>query len=937
MESALDPDVSLAHILLSIADHHHTTTEPQGSLSHNHQNNVSYIYRQDIVRSKINNKTGIVAQVAGDSESDTSLSDEEDEDDDVDEDDQLENDEIGDADDGVNEYHTGEDKESPDKNSEPGNHNNAPLPADQVRVLWMDESETTENINDVIVVDRSFLHGDYVASASNPTGQVGLVVDVNLYVDLQSPDGYIMADVSSRELKRVRDFTVGDYVVLDSWLGRIEDVLDNVTVLFDDGSVCKVLKADPLRLKAVGKKPFEDGHFPYYPGQRVKAISSSVFKNSRWLSGLWKANRMEGTVTKVTVASVFIYWIASAGYGPDSSNTPAEEQSPKNLKLLSCFAHANWQLGDWCLLPSQRSASATVLDKNLSKLKLADSTKEESEYAEGGDHCDSELVTSEESNVGESMEVDVDSSSGGNPVNEEDSTDPADYSSSSRSLPVSKDTAHENWPLHRKKMRKVVFMRDKKLRKKEENFERALPIMNTKTKVDVAWQDGTIEQGRESTSLIPVDTPGDYEFVAEQYVIEKVTDEDDNPDEVRRVGVVKSVNAKDRTACVRWIKPVQRAEDPRQFDKEEIVSVYELEGHPDYDYCYGDVVVRLSPVSMTSQMVNSAIEDSKQMFDESKLKQDKKLYHDHEGGSTDETGIESALSWVGNITGLRDGDIEVTWADGMISTVGPQAIYVVGRDDDESIGGSEVSNDAASWETVEDDEMDFSQNDREDPENQNASLIDHETEESTRTPDDLVGNGALTIPLAALGFVTRIASGIFSRGKKHIESSSMDSRSEDEIYTQDFNHRTYSSDEPFSQDSDGIVKSTNLLTNKKEEQNRESKDLLEVAESLDSMTSEKPHTSQCENGRYDFKGFDITEDPSGHHFIGAVGQTGRKWLKKVQQDWNILQNNLPDGIYVRVYEDRMDLIRAVVVGAYGTPYQDGMFFFDFHLPPENSR
>lgn len=37
---------------------------------------------------------------------------------------------------------------------------------------------------------------------------------------------------------------------------------------------------------------------------------------------------------------------------------------------------------------------------------------------------------------------------------------------------------------------------------------------------------------------------------------------------------------------------------------------------------------------------------------------------------------------------------------------------------------------------------------------------------------------------------------------------------------------------------------------------------------------------------------------------------------------------------MRVYEDRMDLLRAVIVGAYGTPYQDGLFFFDFHLPPE---
>lgn len=39
-------------------------------------------------------------------------------------------------------------------------------------------------------------------------------------------------------------------------------------------------------------------------------------------------------------------------------------------------------------------------------------------------------------------------------------------------------------------------------------------------------------------------------------------------------------------------------------------------------------------------------------------------------------------------------------------------------------------------------------------------------------------------------------------------------------------------------------------------------------------------------------------------------------------------------IYVRVYEERMDLLRAVLVGAPGTPYHDGLFFFDILLPPE---
>ncbi|MCI28597.1 ubiquitin-conjugating enzyme E2, partial [Trifolium medium] len=168
-----------------------------------------------------------------------------------------------------------------------------------------DESESTQNFSDVEVIDRGFLHGDFVAAASDPTGQVGVVVDVNMSVDLWVHDGSIVKEVSSKALKRIRDFTVGDYVVLGSWLGRVDDVLDNVTVLFDDGSVCKVSKADPMNLKPISKNILEDGHFPYYPGQRVRAKSSSIFKMARWLSGLWKANRLEGTVTNVTVGSVF--------------------------------------------------------------------------------------------------------------------------------------------------------------------------------------------------------------------------------------------------------------------------------------------------------------------------------------------------------------------------------------------------------------------------------------------------------------------------------------------------------------------------------------------------------------------------------------------------------------------------------------------------------
>lgn len=897
--------------------------------------NVSYIYRQDVVRSKTKTQIGIVTEVAGDSDSDSSITDDEDEDEE--EVDDEKDDEAGSNEEGDLEI----DKNSGENVAESNDSKNNPLTADQVRVLWMDGSETTEITNDVEVIDRGFLHGDYVAAASDPTGQIGIVVDVHINVDLLTHDGSVIRDKPSRDLKRIRDFTVGDHVVLGPWLGRIEDVFDNVTVQLDDGSVCKVMKADPLHLKPIGKNILEDGHFPYYPGQRVKASSSSVFKNSRWLSGLWKANRLEGTVTKVTVGSVFIYWIASAGYGPDSATTPAEEQSPKNLNLLSCFAHTNWQLGDWCLLPSSKESSVTTLNKGSLKADSHDSAKDEPESTETGDDSDVEVATTEQSSGdNKSIENNLDVSLSKDSETSENKAFAEDISNSS--VPASKEVPHETWPLHRKKIRKVVVRKDKKARKKVENFERALLIISTGTKVDVVWQDGTIKCDLDSTSLIPIDSPGDHEFVAEQYVVEKAADSDDAV-ETRRVGVIKSVNAKDRTACVRWLKPVARAEDPREFDKEEMVSVYELEGHPDYDYCYGDVVVRLSPISLPDKLdtfVHSVENVPLSNPDELKQENVKHLEGEHtENTPAHDISTEfSDLSWVGNITGLRDGDIEVTWADGMISTVGPQAIYVVGRDDDESIAaGSDGSDDAASWETVEDDTD--SVNHPGDHGTEDAVDSGPEIEDDTIGAENSGKNGALSIPLAAIGFMTRLASGIFSRGRRHSDPLDLDIKNEDDLQPEGLTLNIDRDSGSSSQNHYDIEDHLAKLTTKCEGEEHgavEVSDLLEIAETLCNLKPPESNAPAREEFISTFRGFDIVRDPLDHHFLGAQKQNNaaRKWLKKVQQDWDILQNNLPEGIYVRVYEDRMDLLRAVIVGAYGTPYQDGLFFFDFHLPPE---
>ncbi|KAJ9178792.1 hypothetical protein P3X46_010646 [Hevea brasiliensis] len=529
--------------------------------------------------------------------------------------------------------------------------------------------------------------------------------------------------------------------VFGPWLGR-NDVLDNVTMLIDDGSMCKVTGAKPLHLKPKSNSTFDvDENIPYYPGQRVRVSSSSVLKKSWFQSSLWKANQLEGTVTKVTVGSVFIYWIASSvGYGPDSSIAFTEEQNPKNLKLLQ--------------------SSSITSDQGLSTLRLHDSIKSELNANQLENGCDSKEVSLEESDDNnESMDID--------PVVAPDvikrnigSKALSESSSCVSSTSVSKDPVHETWLPHQRMIRKI-------------------------------------------------------------YVEKKASDDINNASEARPVGVVKSGNAKERTACVRWLKPVTKEEDPHEFDKEEIVSVYELDGHPNYSYSYGDVVVRSSQVP-----------------------------------------------------------------------VGPQTIFVVGQDDDDDVSvttGHEVSYDAASRETVDDDdEMDALENAQEEIELQNDANVNSEAEESVEN-NNSGRKPAPSFPLAALDFVTRLATGNFSQGWKNIGENGLNILGKGILVMRQA--------------------CRNLIYGKVEEHAIIDLEVLissNAVENLCNLSTDKYDASTCfEDDTCSLKHFDIAKDPLDHYFLGSNSQinNGRKWLKKVY---------LTNGIYLRVSKDQMDLLRAVI-------------------------
>ncbi|XP_058735620.1 putative ubiquitin-conjugating enzyme E2 38 [Vicia villosa] len=86
--------------------------------------------------------------------------------------------------------------------------------------------------------------------------------------------------------------------------------------------------------------------------------------------------------------------------------------------------------------------------------------------------------------------------------------------------------------------------------------------------------------------------------------------------------------------------------------------------------------------------------------------------------------------------------------------------------------------------------------------------------------------------------------------------------------------------------------------------------------------------------------FDLVSDDSDHRFRhhkfhkNCFTASNSFACRRIMNEWKLLAKDLPDSIHVQVYEHRIDLLRAAIVGSPGTPYQDGLFFFDIAFPTD---
>lgn len=655
-------------------------------------------------------------------------------------------------------------------------------------------------IDDFLSFERGFLHGDIVCSVENSSGQMGRIVDVEMFVDLENVFGNIIKDVSSSKLRRMRSILIGDYVIHGPWIGRVERVVDNVGILFDDGTKCEIMATEQENLLPLSPNLLDDSLYPYHPGQRVKV--SLPTKSYGWLHGISRKKQNEGTVFSVAVGLLYVDWISSAMVGFSTSLPPPTSwQDPKNLTILSCFPNAKWQLGDWGVLPST--------DENCET---------------SGTCCS--------------------------------------------------------------------------------KFDDIFSIVKKKIKVDVMWQDGSCSTGLDSHSLFPVSVVNAYDFFPGQFVLEKTGSDDLNIHANRRWGFVRSVDAIERTVKVKWRSTDGDGKDMDVGAMEETVSAYELLEHPDFCFNISDIVLR-SDISHLNDF--SGNEDCLDGFS------------GKEDCNTDFSGIHRGcfLSCIGNVIGL-DGDVEVQWASGATTKVAPYEILRIEKDDG-SVAAPVFHE-------------------------EHVSELNYEVEHSVHNedlPESLVGDAVnrqtvqrnsrfFGLSQVAMGFLSSIAANFFG---SH-DSSSLPRSTSCAHVIKDGKFGSFDGQEVL-ESCDTFSAMPNMAIS-----DFDAYGSISLKQEL-KQSSENTGLLLAENkGSSLFRQFDVVRDCSDHHFLDGVGkgvalsQMKKGWLKKVQQEWSLLENDLPETIYVRIYEERMDLLRAAIVGAPGTPYHDGLFFFDIFLPPD---
>ncbi|KAJ7225675.1 hypothetical protein GGX14DRAFT_421669 [Mycena pura] len=453
-------------------------------------------------------------------------------------------------------------------------------------------------------------------------------------------------------------------------------------------------------------------------------------------------------------------------------------------------------------------------------------------------------------------------------------------------------------------------------------------VTETRTFVDVLWQDGTKETVR-STELIPYLNPDEYDCWPGDWVVWNREDE-------KRTVIIQSVHATQRTASV--LIP--------ETGKIELASVLELDPHGTSDTVAmheapsdglgvrrGDFlfvhpegrtngspsvarVPRIGEVEgwvrdapfIDGQLAGFRKEMSEMGADIARRRSTENIV---EGPILRPCAAHQSLTWLGEVTNINlDGTIELTHPDGAVSSYPLQRLTKLYdgidqlEDDmwDEASEGHGTGEDNQLWSINS--EGAWETDDSESGDDWPSHGYHEEVEEEEIATEELPGvNGHAhsfdrawpDVPLGPLDPVPLLT--------PHLFTGSVTPRAEVDVRQ----------NTPVPREVERFP----------------SPDVPQ-----DAADDPSPDEIASEDGiESPWKRFEILPSvpPDHAYYNSPPAHPPKLFMSRLTREYRVLASSLPDSILVRAYEDRTDLIRSLIIGPENTPYEDAPFVIDWML------
>ena len=721
-----------------------------------------------------------------------------------------------------------------------------------------------------------------------------------------------LLQATASELKFWGTYREEDTVIYQGWVGQVRSVYDEVTIRLINGSVVTVESPEELEEPywIVGTPSHElvrrldrAGYYqhrprthttvmgipqlipaePCYPGQHVQTTKGNL-RRGRWKFGAYDPEiTPRGTVVDVRNVQVEVRWLSPVG----SQEPPQGPPTPPSALLdTDELEHGGVIVYDRSKLPTQLAA------KTLANTSYGPDT-----------------------GFGHKVRF----------------RDPAH--AAIKYGPKSEYTTRSN----------LRHSFDRIPRASTQGFDmNVLEVVRTITKAMIRWQDCSITE-EDSTQIFPYSNPDENDVWPGEKV-SHIPDEEKLGDEVpilrlHKVGVVQSVDARERIARVRWFEgteiDVDEEEKASQYsaskygsllDEISEIPLYDIAAHGALAMERGDLVTiapeeTLSPLPsdrgerVRPSMPMDHIEDIDTMDVDPRLLpfpriaqppppgpglwtapfQRAQLFLGLAGGNPGSTRQDTSLSqrteWIGEVVDLcLDGEVIVRL--GAASEVREVKVPV------ERIAV------VAPAVTGDSDYSDFTDDDEDSYFSDAMSMSNEETNVET----DQESGRNIDISVEYEGgekFDDNDDEDMWATDEEHVEA--LDTlRSSEEIGEEEDQHLDFTNDEPprFDGGLGPPIFSPNSNT----------------LPSLSSYPSMPPR-------------FCVLEDPapSDHHYFGIHRPLAADFMRRVMKEHRIMQSSLPDGIFVRTWEARLDLLRILIVGPSDTPYEFAPFVVDLHF------